>query len=56
MKAGSKRRRGKAEIKEQKRVEAVRQADIATKLAKIAEMEQQLHAYKQSAAQVASLG
>ena len=45
MKASSKRRRGKAEIKEQKRAEAQQQSEIVRKLARIEELEQSVKQY-----------
>ena len=55
MKASSKRRRGKAEIKEQKRAEVQQQSEIVRKLQRIEELEQNVNAYKASADRVISL-
>ena len=42
MKPGAKRRRSKLEIKEEKQLEAQRKYEIADKLAKMAQMEEQM--------------
>ena len=55
MKATARRRRGKAEIKEQQRTEDRKQKEIVKKLAQIEEMEQKMKEMKKKADQVAPL-
>ena len=49
MKATARRRRGKAEIKEQRRAEEQKQSEIVRKMARIDELEQQVQVMQQRA-------
>ena len=55
MKASAKRRRGKAEIKEQRRSDVQKQSEIVQKLARIEELERGYQQLKRSAERVQSL-
>ena len=50
LKVGSKRRRTQTQIKQEKEEALLKQVDIATKLARLDQMEQELQAIKQSKA------
>jgi len=52
MKVGAKRRRGKAQIKEEARAEKHKEAEIAKKLAEIESMQQQIQELQPKAQQV----
>ena len=52
MKVGAKRRRGKAQIKEEARAEKQKEAEIAKKLAEIESMQQQIQELQPKAQQV----
>jgi predicted RNase H-like nuclease (RuvC/YqgF family) len=52
MKASAKRRRGKAEIKEQRRADVQKQSEIVQKLARIEELERGYQQLKSSAQRV----
>ena len=52
MKIGAKRRRGKAQIKEEARAEKQKEAEIAKKLAEIESMQQQIQELQPKAQQV----